>query len=1033
MAVRRTVVRGFAALLLLLLVLLAAGVGRLAWGPVPLVRLIPAIEERLSDSAAGIAVTIGRLDVVWPSWREAPAVRAAAVRITGSDGRERLTLPAADLGLSVPALLEGRLALGSARIHGARVALRRGSDGQIALTAGGAAPADAPSPAALLAAANSGGSPLSFLQTLRLAGATVEVMDPGGGKALAVLLLDATVERADRGLTAHFDAGLVAGGASARAAGTLTCSDGGEIAVSATLSGVQPPALAAIDAHLQPLAAVDVPVAGGVSASFGADGRVTGLDFALTGGAGSLAIPGIEGAGLPVRSARLDGDWAAADATLRVDDAEIVLDHGGADGARVTLSGTAVDRGGRAHVDAAVAVSGLAVADLVTYWPSDVAANARQWVAGNLTAGTIDRLDGAASLSLPLDDAAAAELTTLHGRFSYGGLAVHYLRPLPPITGLAGTAELSPTRLTFAASGGESGSLKVDDVNVVVSGLDTDDHRAQVAARLHGPVRAALALLGRPRLDLLAGTGVDPERSGGSLDGRLRVALPLLADLAFKDVGLSFRGKTRDARLSGVLPGLDLTGGQLDLEVTSAGFRARGPLTVNGAAGRIDLSHASGGRADVRTRIKASVTGLSGEARAALGVDLRPYLSGPADVSMEVTERRDGIGAVTIAANLAAASLALPAADWSKKPGAPGSADAILSIRDRRVQSVPKLTVDVAGLSGEAALVLGADGTVSRADISRFSLDRTALRHVVIERAGGGVTVRIGGGVVDARPLLAGQRGAPAKDAAGPPLTVDAPHLDRVRVDDAVTVRNAAVHLERGAQGWRLVRFAGDLHGGAGEPRAGTVDVTIGPPAVDGFALRVRADPWGEVMAALDASHGVTGGRFAFDGTTASIDPTVAGRGHAELDGVTVGSGTVTKRALDAAASESDDATLQADTTTFDHVEADLAWQDDVLTVEQGQASAPAMGVYLAGTVNIKSGRVDMHGNVVPLRRVDRALGRVPVLGRLLNAGRELLAIDITVQGPLANPQIETHVLKSMTPEIIQRLGDFLTGGGAAH
>jgi hypothetical protein len=137
-----------AALAVALAVLGGAAIGALSWrlsqGPLELPWLTSRVEAALNQDATSGRITIGSAALVWEGFRlglERPLdIRLNAFAFADAAGRQILTVPRAEVSLSLHGLLFGRTTLRALEIDQARISLVRAEDGTIAIASGMAAP-----------------------------------------------------------------------------------------------------------------------------------------------------------------------------------------------------------------------------------------------------------------------------------------------------------------------------------------------------------------------------------------------------------------------------------------------------------------------------------------------------------------------------------------------------------------------------------------------------------------------------------------------------------------------------------------------------------------------------------------------------------------------------------------------------------------------------------------------------------------------------------------------------------------------------
>ncbi|MGH6734711.1 MAG: AsmA-like C-terminal domain-containing protein [Methyloceanibacter sp.] len=124
----------FAGILVVGLIAIVGGYGRLARGPISLPSLVPPIETAINDQLTDLHVKID--DAVLQRSADGPGVlfRLRNIRLIDKDGSIVAQAPLAAIGMSGSALLSGRLAPGSVDFIGPRLLLSHNSDQGLALS-----------------------------------------------------------------------------------------------------------------------------------------------------------------------------------------------------------------------------------------------------------------------------------------------------------------------------------------------------------------------------------------------------------------------------------------------------------------------------------------------------------------------------------------------------------------------------------------------------------------------------------------------------------------------------------------------------------------------------------------------------------------------------------------------------------------------------------------------------------------------------------------------------------------------------------
>src|SRR5262249_13385953 len=238
--------------------------------------------------------------------------------------------------------------------------------------------------------------------------------------------------------------------------------------------------------------------------------------------------------------------------------------------------------------------------------------------------------------------------------------------------------------------------------------------------------------------------------------------------------------------------GQDLSDGDAKLKLDHDGMTLAGTAKFGGAPLQFQWEeNFSGG--DFTSRITAA--GVVDVARgAAIGYDLRPHVNCPGDTKVVFTRLPKKRGTIDATLGLAAATLKIAPVKWTKPPGAPGEAHIVFDLAGDRVRAITAFSIAAGdlGLSGKAQFASD-DGSLSRIDFDKLKLGRTDRKGVTAAFVGGRVDVVIGGGDVDARPLIKRDDTQPAM--AKPAFTLRAASLSHVYLSDDDSLANVAVTL----------------------------------------------------------------------------------------------------------------------------------------------------------------------------------------------------------------------------------------------
>jgi hypothetical protein len=77
--------------------------------------------------------------------------------------------------------------------------------------------------------------------------------------------------------------------------------------------------------------------------------------------------------------------------------------------------------------------------------------------------------------------------------------------------------------------------------------------------------------------------------------------------------------------------------------------------------------------------------------------------------------------------------------------------------------------------------------------------------------------------------------------------------------------------------------------------------------------------------------------------------------------------------------------------------------------------------------VDFRRGRFNLNGAVTPMETIQRVIGKIPLIGRLLAGwNREgIIAILYTIKGPMHDPDLDVKGYSALTPGITREIFTF--------
>lgn len=760
---------------------------------------------------------------------------------------------------------------------------------------------------------------------------------------------------------------------------------------------------------------LSIPDLGGFEASL--DRCVAGVsesgEISLTGDGGTVARTGYFRKPLAISSLRGTGHLPGKDGEMPV---EIRAD---VEGVRLLARGNIAPAADPAALDLNIELDRLTLETALACWPEPLIPGVRDWIGKHMASGTAVEPRVRIDLEARHQDQPELPLTSVEAVIPFENVRLTGLLSLPPVESVAGTARFTARELTADVTGATVSRSTADSGTVRISGLSGSETPVlRVEAALNGPAGDLRAMT----RDLLTRTDAEiPPVEPPDADIRTRIVLelPLGSNPSADAPRLSVDAEPAAPVRIGTIP---LSKAHVEVRFVPAGAEVGGHVTSQGL--RIEMTPVpASGLVEGGVRLAAD---LAEAEFARLGLPSWVRVSGRAPAELALRPGEDA-PAFALDADLTPTRLEIPALGWTKVAGVPAAlslAGAFHSSERRLVFSEIRLDGTDIDVAGTGNVLLDGGETVLRLDPVRIGPHRAALE---LSRTPGQLRVRLTGERVDLRPVLDRLRGAvskaprkpygPAKtagprnaSAAGPAVAVSL-DLDRVFLAGGKALRNLGGEIRRNPSG----RFSGEIRAELGTNAAFRLN------AGNDGALSLRAEDAEALLRGLGISENIRGGSLEL--TAAPTGPDgfsgpVAGR-FVLRDPTVLGAPWLV-RLLSAASLVGLVNELRGGGLQFSEVKSGFQYRSNVVAISDGRAEGFAMGLTAEGTVDLGRKTADLEGLVIPFNIVNKFVGAIPLLGKLIGEG--IIATNFRLTGPLDDPDVEIQPLSALPVGAIRDL-----------
>jgi hypothetical protein len=1000
---------------------------RLMAGPIDLGFLRAYITHEYDSPAGKVKFDAERIYAEWAGLSEPMRLVFNGVQVVGADNQQIATAPSVALSFEPRSVIRGHLLPTAVVVERPTLDLdvaREGGMLRRVLAKGGAGSQEKVVDLLveqLLAEANHD-SLLGQLDTVRVERARVTVRDVPSGLVWVAPTARASLRRDADGVIIRAHARFSGGGEPVDVALSGTYGrDRSRIVAEARIEGLKPSMLADMSPDVDILRGIDIALAGRLAIEADGTGAIRTAAITVTGGSGTLNLPGILPAAHKVHSVNAHASIDAATHTARIDHVDVDL---GMTKVSIVGDGLKTEQGqvftGRAEV------RNIPIDRLGDYWPLEFAEGGRAWSLANLSGGSID-VAAEFGLSAPGNDIARMSVTRLVGLINYRDMKVHYMPHMPELEGVVGTARFEGGTLHFDVEKGTAVGLRLAGATIDLTGLDGPAPQyASLRMPISGDAPTVMALLSRRQLGLPKDGLLDPKRLGGDASIILQLTFPLLNALTVAEIDIKADAELTGFSLRNAIGDVHLTDVAGRVSYANSELSVLGQGKLDGFAAEIAWRNLFTAKAPFRHRYELKGTFPAAMLAKAGFPSAEPYVTGAVGTNVAYQVQPNGAGEVVGRFDLKGAQLTISELAWGKEPGADGKLGMTLKLAPKGKLVSADFDGRANGLIARGQAHFAGDNALQNISLKQFVLGRSDFAFDW-KRAAGGVEVSLVGKSLELarlRQALKARDDAAKATPGGAAQAARDKTLFSVHLEQLLVQRGGlgSVNGRLEMMGDRIVSADVAIGGGKGSAFRVTPNGkgrTFGVYVPD-FGMLLRDAGW---LDGLVASHLDVQGRYDDSQAASPLEGTLK-LGPYRMETVVARPGIGTMNSTIEGLNRTGNALQQ-----FNGMEARFTKVGDRIEIREGRTSGQSIGLTTAGVLDLAADTAQLRGVIVPGFALNNLLSNVPLLGPLLTGGKDggVFAFSYRLSGPLDDLKTDVNMMSAVTPGALREL--FTTQG----
>ncbi len=679
-------------------------------------------------------------------------------------------------------------------------------------------------------------------------------------------------------------------------------------------------------------------------------------------------------------------------------------------------------------LDVNAQINNLEINELDAYWPYNFGHEARDWVINNIKDGLVPHAEGRFIFSaediqnIITREKAETKPSTppipeeaINASITLEKANLTYYHNYPEIKDIKSVVK-------FSGHGMEANieSAKVLDSNIsnsVVKFPNLWEHplTIEIESAFNGKSEDLINFLKTSHTKNNNQIMQNIYKAQGLAEGKIYLSIPIKKDLVYDDISLKILSNLKNTSIPGLVNGKDITCDNIILNLDKYLLSAKGDVTIDKIPTNIEVTKDLSPSANPEN-IKYKLIGSfePKEIKQLSGVDLG-FINGKIGINIETIIENNNTK-ISGSANLSTAEIVIPKFGNKKLSGGRSLANFnIEKTNDTLDIKEFNLTDDNTEIKGHAKLKVDLSEVLSfNLSQAKFDNNDFTLEYETTDK---GVNLDIKGASLDLSHAQIGELFKQDNNTS---------HSFNLSVDlKNVYMRNSEVFKELSAnmQCDSKLCTKGNLYTKINNDNFLVMSLkNIG----DRSSLLVESDNAGAVINAFNISRNIRGGQLNIDATLNPGKKITIARGMIKIFDFAAVKTPLLGKILTLASFQGFVDLLNNEGISFKKFEAPITMGDGIITIKNAKSSGSSIGLTAEGTINTAQDRVDIKGVIVPAYAVNKAIGKIPLVGNIIIGGKNegILATKYSLEGSYDDAKVSVNPLSILTPGFLRNIFD---------